>query len=97
MTVHTSLDELTSMEPSIESPCIGICTLNEENICLGCGRGVSEIQAWQSNSVDEKLNILQQAHERVTALEALSPGLAEARKHKIETLRQDARNHKFKR
>ena len=26
-----------------DSPCIGTCTLNEENICIGCGRHIDEI------------------------------------------------------
>jgi uncharacterized protein len=26
-----------------DSPCIGTCTLNEDNICIGCGRHIDEI------------------------------------------------------
>jgi len=26
-----------------DSPCVGICTLNEENICIGCNRHIDEI------------------------------------------------------
>jgi len=26
-----------------DSPCIGVCTLNEDNICIGCGRHIDEI------------------------------------------------------
>ncbi len=30
----------------IESPCIGNCCLNEEDICLGCFRSLEEITSW---------------------------------------------------
>ena len=26
-----------------DSPCIGVCTLNEKNICIGCDRHIDEI------------------------------------------------------
>jgi len=26
-----------------DSPCVGICTLNEDNVCIGCGRHIDEI------------------------------------------------------
>jgi len=26
-----------------DSPCIGTCTLNEKQICIGCGRTIEEI------------------------------------------------------
>jgi len=81
---------------SNESPCIGLCTLNEENLCLGCGRALNEITDWHSSSDEEKSGICQRAQERVALLESNSPTLSEARKMKIEALRQDIRNNKFK-
>ena len=32
------------MPSKIDPPCIGICTLNEEDICIGCGRTMDEIE-----------------------------------------------------
>ena len=26
-----------------DSPCIGVCTLNEQNVCIGCNRHIDEI------------------------------------------------------
>jgi len=28
------------------SPCLGICALDEELVCLGCRRTVDEIKSW---------------------------------------------------
>lgn len=33
----------TAKEIIEDSPCIGVCTLNEENICIGCDRHIDEI------------------------------------------------------
>jgi predicted Fe-S protein YdhL (DUF1289 family) len=33
----------TAKEIKEDSPCIGVCTLNEENICIGCDRHIDEI------------------------------------------------------
>ena len=33
----------TAKDIKEDSPCIGVCTLNEENICIGCGRHIDEI------------------------------------------------------
>jgi predicted Fe-S protein YdhL (DUF1289 family) len=36
----------------VESPCVRNCCLNEEDICLGCFRVLTEITQW--TLVDEK-------------------------------------------
>ena len=33
----------TSEEIKKDSPCIGICTLNEHGICIGCNRHIDDI------------------------------------------------------
>ena len=33
----------TAEEIEADSPCIGTCTLNERDICIGCGRHIDEI------------------------------------------------------
>ena len=33
----------TAKQIQEDSPCIGVCTLNEENICIGCNRHIDEI------------------------------------------------------
>lgn len=47
-----------SVTTTLESPCIGICAL-DDLICLGCGRSVDEIQAWPQASESERGIILQ--------------------------------------
>jgi len=41
-----------------ESPCVNICELNENDICVGCGRSIDEIINWNQivqNNNSEKV------------------------------------------
>jgi len=46
-----------TMDP-IASPCIGICTLDDDEYCLGCRRHIGEIAGWIRLSEDERRRIL---------------------------------------
>ncbi len=36
------------------SPCVNICTLDEEHVCMGCLRRLEEIIAWGTMSGEEQ-------------------------------------------
>jgi|GEM_PF-965013 predicted Fe-S protein YdhL (DUF1289 family) len=40
------------------SPCILLCTLDDNNLCLGCGRSLAQISAWALMSVEEQWNVI---------------------------------------
>ena len=42
----------------VESPCIRLCTLDDDEICVGCFRSMAEICAWGSAADDERRQIL---------------------------------------
>lgn len=46
------------MMSDIDSPCIGVCRLNKQQICDGCKRTSEEIENWLKYSDDEKLKII---------------------------------------
>lgn len=46
------------------SPCISVCALDEQDICMGCYRSASEITDWFMASADEKREILRLSEER---------------------------------
>ncbi|HEY9322567.1 MAG TPA: DUF1289 domain-containing protein [Candidatus Methylopumilus sp.] len=49
----------------IESPCIGVCTINKEHqFCEGCFRSKDEISEWIRLSDDQKKEINQLAAQR---------------------------------
>jgi predicted Fe-S protein YdhL (DUF1289 family) len=49
---------------NVESPCIGVCVMEDEGYCKGCSRSVSEIAQWRKLSNDKKLEILELTKER---------------------------------
>ena len=48
----------------VESPCVRKCTLDDDDICVGCFRSIDEICAWGSASNDERRGILEQVAAR---------------------------------
>jgi len=40
------------------SPCVSNCCLNEEDICLGCFRSLTEITGWSQASDSGKQDII---------------------------------------
>ncbi len=51
-------------QQEIPSPCIRLCTLDQEDVCLGCHRHINEITAWHSATREQKLMILANAERR---------------------------------
>lgn len=51
---------------AIANPCVEVCTLDWDDICLGCFRSMDEICAWYSMTDDEKRAVLRKAEERST-------------------------------
>lgn len=52
------------------SPCVGLCRLNAEKICIGCFRTIDEISRWGLLSSDEQRRILRQIALRQPAANA---------------------------
>jgi predicted Fe-S protein YdhL (DUF1289 family) len=45
----------------VESPCIRKCTLDDNDICVGCFRSLDEICAWGAASNDQRREVLELA------------------------------------
>lgn len=57
------------MKPAaIASPCVSVCALNENDICIGCYRSAKEIGNWMAYSDDEKLEVLHKCAARAKAI-----------------------------
>lgn len=54
MTMMNSVDE-------IKSPCISVCALNDDGVCIGCWRDVEEIAGWREFSNPQKQEVLKKA------------------------------------
>ena len=50
--------------PRIESPCINVCTLDAQKVCIGCGRTIEEIAVWSRLGDEERRAVCERAQER---------------------------------
>lgn len=52
------------MQGSVSSPCVSICALDEEDICVGCHRSADEIREWLLMDDPQRLEVLNRCAER---------------------------------
>jgi predicted Fe-S protein YdhL (DUF1289 family) len=53
-------------ETKPETPCIAVCLMDPKtNLCLGCGRTLSEIARWGGMSNAERLSIMSTLRQRM--------------------------------
>jgi predicted Fe-S protein YdhL (DUF1289 family) len=50
---------------SLASPCVRNCCLDDDNVCMGCGRALHEIVAWGTANDTDKAAILARSRERL--------------------------------
>jgi len=48
----------------VDSPCVKICELDRDDVCVGCGRTRGEIAGWTSMSEAQKAEIVERARKR---------------------------------
>ena len=48
----------------VKSPCIEVCSLNDQDVCIGCYRTANEIIEWFSAPDERKREILVSVSER---------------------------------
>lgn len=56
--------------PSVTSPCVSICALDENDVCVGCFRTGGEISHWGLLSEQDKQEILYRIKQRMVGKEA---------------------------
>lgn len=62
-----------SLTMTVESPCIGVCKLDTQSVCTGCGRSLAEIAEWSQASDARKRVVIARATERRAAMAATNP------------------------
>jgi len=51
-------DFLSPSVDSIESPCVDICELDSDFVCIGCGRTIDEVLKWPEYTDEQKKAVL---------------------------------------
>jgi predicted Fe-S protein YdhL (DUF1289 family) len=54
-----------------QSPCISVCLLDDDDICVGCYRTADEITDWFMADAQGKREILERAQTRMKASSAI--------------------------
>ena len=55
---------MSDATPPVRSPCIEVCSLNSEDVCIGCYRTANEIVEWFSAPNERKREILLSVNQR---------------------------------
>lgn len=53
---------------AVASPCVRMCTLDDNDVCVGCGRTLADITGWTRMSEPDKAACVARARERLIAL-----------------------------
>lgn len=56
---------ISRKEPA--SPCVSVCALDCDDLCIGCLRSGSEIAGWADMSASQKLSVLKKVAQREAA------------------------------
>ncbi|SDU86814.1 hypothetical protein SAMN05216363_2579 [Pseudomonas sihuiensis] len=58
---------MNDVEKPVRSPCVHVCALDEQDVCIGCQRTVAEITRWGRMDNAERREVLQLCLERARA------------------------------
>ncbi|MBD3641947.1 MAG: DUF1289 domain-containing protein [Marinobacter sp.] len=49
-----------NVSDKVRSPCVSVCALDENDVCIGCHRTGDEILRWTQMSNDERREVLRE-------------------------------------
>ncbi len=55
---------MITQEKPVASPCVSLCALDEDDLCVGCQRSADEIRRWGLTDNEERRQVLLRCHER---------------------------------
>ena len=58
---------MNEQERPVPSPCVHVCALDDEDVCIGCQRNVAEITRWGLMDNSERRQVLLLCHHRAKA------------------------------
>ena len=58
MGVPTTVDSNDDIHPPVASPCVLTCQLNDDDMCIGCFRMITEIVGWPQLTEEGKMSVL---------------------------------------
>ena len=68
-----------------DNPCVSLCKLDDDGVCLGCGRTKPEMKAWKTLPDEQRHDV---------NMRLLATGRKKVRKLLLKRLRQRVKAHK---
>lgn len=59
-------------KPQVVSPCVGLCSLNDEGVCVGCYRTGQEISVWGRLDYEAQLDVMKKVRAREASSQFVS-------------------------
>ncbi|EPJ52251.1 MAG: hypothetical protein OFPI_14670 [Osedax symbiont Rs2] len=56
--------EHSSSDSAIKNPCVGVCALDDKDLCIACKRSGIEIAEWGLYTQLQKVSVLQNIQQR---------------------------------
>ena len=53
-----------SVSERVLSPCVSICALDQQDVCIGCHRTADEILRWRQMTDEERRQVLREVAKR---------------------------------
>lgn len=60
MNIFPTYSSTPTPPQSAESPCVGVCRLDENGLCVGCDRNLDEIARWSQYDTTTRLHIMEE-------------------------------------
>jgi len=64
------IPEVFMKKEVVLSPCVGVCALDDNDVCIGCFRSGNEIREWSGYSNENKREVLVNCDKRTTEAKA---------------------------
>ena len=61
---NLTVDKAALKRAVVKSPCVGMCCLDDKDLCIACRRSGTEIAEWGVYSNDEKREVLNKVNVR---------------------------------
>lgn len=55
---HLYARSLSIPPDAVETPCVKICVIDEDGLCVGCARTLDEIATWGSLSAQSRADVM---------------------------------------
>lgn len=65
--INTDAGNQSCIDNPVDSPCIGVCVLDMEDVCEGCFRSMDEISRWSSMTPDAQREVIKLGWQRAKA------------------------------